>query len=1021
MRTSAISGEVSDQTGGLLAGASVTVRNKDTGAKRTLATDHLGRYRAAFLELGEYEVTASFPGFGAGQKNGVLLELDREAVVNLRLSLTGATDQVTVSSEAELVETSASAVTSLVDGRKIVDLPLNGRDYVSLATLQAGVQIARAQSRDVNTGHGIQLSMAGSRPVQNNFRLDGVSLTSQTGSTPGSINGVNLGVDAIREFSLLASTYSAQYGRAAGGVINAVTRSGTNDLHGTLFYFHRNDNLDARNFFDGREPPEFRRHQFGGSAGGPAARNRTFLFGNYESLRELRGNTTLNTTLSSAARGGQLKTGTVAVNPAIASLLELYPEPNGEVFGDTGLFIFPNNWDAREHFATSRLDHILTSSDNLFLRYTIDDASRMNETDYRISQRRNRTRSQSVALEQSHVFSARSVNSLRLGFARSFDVRDETHARVPGGDDPGLAFLPGHQEIGIVTVTGLTSFPGGSGALDSDRAAFNSFQLNQDLTWAGSRSSLVFGGALERTRFNMNSQSVQSGEYRFQSLADFLANRPDRFRAQLPGSDTVRGFRQWIFAWYLQDKIRMGSRLTLDLGLRHEWATVPTEVNGKMANLDELTSPATRVGGSLYQNPSFDNFAPRLGVAWDVFGGGRTVARGGYGIFYDQLLSQFLLLAGLRNPPFYLAADVRQLQAGDFPKNGFRQLISRPTLDLRAERLPRDINQPYVQHWNFNIRQKLGGEAILRLAYLGAHGVHLSTIVEDANLVQPTLLPDGRLYFPAAGAKLNPSFGQIRNRPFNGHSFYQALQAGLEKRWSRGFQFQVSYAWAKSIDDNSSTFARTDGVNSIGIPIDGNHRFNRGLSCFDVRQGFAFHSTWDIPSPGGPALRRVAGGWRLGSIATVSSGLPFSATLGYDAARTKTARPDYRGGQRPDLRPGASDDPVTGNPQRWVDPAGFSRPVDGFLGNLGRNTLSGAGLINVDVVLHKEFRAPLLGEAGRLDLRLEAYNLLNHTNFDLPESSRMQVFTATSIPEDFGRITSAGFSRELQIEVKVIF
>lgn len=404
VRTSAISGIVRDETGGVVEGASVLILNQETAATRRLTTGEDGSYRAPLLELGTYDTTVEKAGFRASRHEAVLLELDRETVVDHVLQVGAITEEVVVRGEARVVEASPSAISTLVDSTTIEELPLNGRDYIQLATLQAGAPVARAHASNVNHGYGIQISISGSRPIQNSFNLDGVSLVTYNGSTPGSINGVNLGVDAIREFSVHSSTAGAQQGRAAGGIINAVTRSGGNDFHGSLFYFHRNDNFDARNFFDGAEKPEFHRHQFGGSLSGPIAPNKTFFFANYEGLREARGNTTVNTTLSAEARRGNLTSGQVAVDEIMGKVASLYPLPNGEVFGDTGLFIFPNDEAGDEDFVTTRIDQNLGDLDRLFFRYTFDDGARLDETNFALGRRRNSTRNQSLALEQTHIF-----------------------------------------------------------------------------------------------------------------------------------------------------------------------------------------------------------------------------------------------------------------------------------------------------------------------------------------------------------------------------------------------------------------------------------------------------------------------------------------------------------------------------------------------------------------------------------------------------------------------------------------
>ena len=536
-RTSAISGSVTDESSAVVSRVLVTATHISTGESRSARSDENGIYRLPLLEVGEYEVTAELEGFKISKHEGVVLELDREAVVDHLLRVGEQSESIVVMGQARIIEAMPSALTSLVDSTTIQHLPLNGRDYIQLATLQAGAPVQRAQVRNVNTGFGVQISISGARPTQNNFQLDGVSLVSYNGSTPGSINGVNLGVDAVEEFSVHSSAFSAQYGRASGGIINAVTKSGGNDFHGTAFYFHRNDNLDARNYFDPGEPPEFRRHQFGGSLGGPIAKNSSFFFVNYEGLREARGNTTINTTISEQARSGNLTSGQVVVDPVIANkVLPLYPLPNGEVLGDTGLFVFSNNMLAGEDFVTARVDQNLGDADRLFFRYSFDDSALTDETNFAIGLQSSTTQMHSGVAEYTHIFSPNVINSARLGFLRTKTLVGDTVSQVTGTDDPALAFLPTESMIGEIRAASLSDFPGGTGALDVDDHLFTSYQPSSDLTWLRGRHSIKMGGRFERTYFDTDSQNTSSGEYSFSTLADLLMNNANRFRAQLPGS-----------------------------------------------------------------------------------------------------------------------------------------------------------------------------------------------------------------------------------------------------------------------------------------------------------------------------------------------------------------------------------------------------------------------------------------------------------------------------------------------------
>jgi hypothetical protein len=1020
-RTGAITGTVWDESNAVVAGALIRAQHLQRGQTHTTRTSENGTYTLPRLELGEYTVTAEKDGFRTSRHEHVGLELDRVAVADHRLPVGEVTETVVVPAQARLIEITTSAVSSVVGAAAIELLPLNGRDVLRLATIQAGAPVARAQSRGVNTGYGLQISISGSRPFQNSFRQDGLNYTTFNGATPGSVNGVSLGADSIAEFTVHHSAWSAQYGPAAGGLIHAVTRSGSNDLHGSAFYFHRNAALDARNFFDPGPPPPFQRHQSGVSLGGPLLRNRTFFFANFETLREERDATTINTTLSTEARNGNLTTGRVAVDPAVARVLKFYPEPNGAVLGDTGLYIFQNNTRATQNFITSRVDHTVSEANSLFLRYSLDNGTRNNQTDFQAGERKGYTRQHAAVLEHSYVLSPRALNTARAGFLRTVNGDGMTTALISGVNSPEVSAVPGVNALGVVQVGGLTEFPGGDGALGSDLFVTNSHQLSNDFSYASGSHWFQIGGRLEQTRLNLDSRQRPAGEFRFRDIDRFLRNILDRFRAQLPGSDTVRGLRQWNGAIYLQDKWRVTPRLTIEAGLRWEWATVPTERHGKISNLNNLWDPAVRVGDPLFQNPSLTNVVPRLGLAWDISGSGRTVVRAGYGVFSDLILSPYIVFAGLRAPPFFLRGETRTAPQGAFPLGVYAALMQNGTPEYATDRIERYPNQPYVQQWNFNLEQQLPGQSSLRLAYLGSHGLNLSNVAFDANLVQPVVQPDGRLFFPAGARTINPVFGQIRNRTFDAHSFYHALQTEWRQRLRRGLQAMFTWTFSKSIDDSSNFASTSEAANRSALPVSGFPKFNRGLSGHDVRHYATAMGTWDVPAAGGPRMKLLTAGWRISTMGVFATGTPTTVWLTGDIARTQT-HVTTGIGQRPNLLPGASTNPVTGDPRRWVDPSAFIAPEPGYLGNLGRNTITGPGLASIDTSLMKRLPIRWLPERATLDLRFEFFNVLNHANFDLPAPERMEgIGPGGLVREDFARITSAGQAREIQLGLKLRF
>ncbi len=543
--TGTISGVVKDSTGAVLPGAAVTVKNLNTGLTRTIVCDDQGRYYAPNLALGDYELQAELMGFQTEIRRGVKLTVGREAVVDFTLKVGEITEKVLVVGEAPLVETSSPTLAGLVDDRTIRDLPLNGRGFTQLAMLEAGVGRTVNVRQEINKGFGPKISFAGARPEFTGFLLDGTDIKNETNfQTPASAAGVLLGVDTVREFQVVVSSYSAEYGRTAGGVVNAVTRSGTNELHGSVFEFHRNSALDARNFFDPtKEPPEFKRNQFGFTIGGPLKKDRSFFFGSYEGLRERLAMTQIVNVPTAEARQGRLPGRTVQVSPSVVPFLSLWPLPNGRDFGDgTGEFLFASNQPKGEDFFVVKIDHNFSEKDSFFARYSFDDAvftspSGRGSPNFVVDAV---TRAQYTTVEEKKIISPNLVNLFRFAYNRTKIGADDRAIRPI---DKSLFFVPGPFFGKIRIGNGFIVDPGVDGKWPRN-SVLNLFQYIDTLTYTKGRHILKAGISASRYQYNEFAPTRLGGEYQYDSWEDFLRARPRSLRIAAPGSDWNRGWRQ---------------------------------------------------------------------------------------------------------------------------------------------------------------------------------------------------------------------------------------------------------------------------------------------------------------------------------------------------------------------------------------------------------------------------------------------------------------------------------------------
>ncbi|CAN5773263.1 hypothetical protein BH18ACI4_BH18ACI4_00370 [soil metagenome] len=1024
--TATISGEVTDEKGGLLPGAQVTARNINTNATRTASTEESGRYLIPELALGEYEVGIEKSAFSRELRRGIILTVGRDAVVNFSLKVGSVQEQVVITEDASLVNTTTSEISALVNERTITELPLNGRDLFQLATLQIGVISVPSTLTDpsVESGPGAQkLSINGGRIDFNNFMLDGTSVNEAQNTTPGSAAGGFTGVDAIQEFQILTNNYSAEYGGAGGGIINLVSKSGTNSFHGTLFEFHRNSVFDARNFFDPGEIPSFKRNQFGGSVGGPIRKDRTFIFGAYEGLREGLGVSRPFIVPTDEVRAGSLTltnpngtTRTITVSPAVRPYIDLYPRPN--VPGGTGgqgTFIRGANRQTDGDFFMIRADHKITDQDNFFARYNFDDGEVLDPNGV-ITDSFLATRNQYAGLEETHIFSPNVVNTLRFSYNRSFIEGDDIDIiQIP----QSLIFVPGAPTLGFFRGIEISALS--TRALVPRFLVVNNFELSDHLTYNRGAHSMKFGATVRRTQFNAVSTNVTFGGYIFAASStatayeNFLRARPQVFAAPLTGSDAYRGIRTTHFAVYGQDDWRVRRNLTLNLGLRYEVVTSPTEVHDRYANIRSLSDTGSTTGYPFFVTPK-TNFAPRIGFAWDLFGDGKTSLRGGYGIFYVEPTPNLYRFQMSTNPP-YFTVGVAFIPPVPFP-NGFGSLVPLAAL-VGFSAIEFEPPPAYVQQWNLGLQRELFGGVTATVAYVGSRGVHLPANANRNTAQNFTILPNGEKQFPAPPARnppRNPALGPTRVIYFNADSYYNGLQVNLERRFAHGLQFQMAYTFSKSIDTASDAVGNY-AFSAHDLPQDPeNLRGERGLSVFDRRHVFNLSTLYQLPyktDPDASGARRVAdfllGGWQLNNIISYQSGSPFNPIISQSNSNNgnqdNNERPDWVAGFNPD-------NAVTGNVNQYFNPAAFRRAPAGQFGDVGRNVLIGPNVFTVDLSFMKENK---ITERMNLQFRAEAFNLFNRANFALPT-----VFDSES--PSAGRITrTVTPSRQLQFGVKLIF
>ncbi|HEV2419708.1 MAG TPA: carboxypeptidase-like regulatory domain-containing protein [Terriglobia bacterium] len=1034
-----ITGTVTDNSGAAIPGATVTVTNIENGFARQVKTDAGGRYDAPSLPLGRYDVTAETTGFKSEVKTGLTLVVGEKALVNLTLQVGEVKQVVTVKDEGPVVNVTSQETSGLVGERQVKELPLNGRSYDELMTLNPGVVNYTGERTGgvgvSNSAVGNMFAVSGRRPQENLFLLNGIEYTgaSEINLTPGGTSGELLGVDAVREFNVLSDTYGAEYGKRSGAQVNIVTASGTNLAHGAVYEFMRNSALDARNFFDQGSIPQFERDEFGGALGGPLQKDKTFLFGNYEGFRQDLGLSDVTLVPDDNARLGLLpgSNGTlinVGVAPAVQPFLALWPMQNGpDLGGGIGEAFSHPQQTIREDFGTTRLDHTFSAKDSIFSVYTIDDSADTTPTANPLSLDLESLREQVVSLQETHVFSSTALNTARVGYSRG--------AYLFNGESlvPSPAFIQGGP-VGAIVVGGGTAVNAasqislaGTNVGTNFVAARNLFTYEDRIDLSKGAHQISTGAWFQRIQANDNMAQGQYGQASFASLTTFLQGTVSTFTA-VPSS-TLMGWRSLEGAAYFQDAIKLKPNLELTLGLRDEFTNGWNEAHGRASNYlftNGVINTQPTVGNQAFtvNNTKFLP-EPRVGLAWDPFGKGKTVVHAGFGVYYDLLDDLSYRLD--QNPPFNTTLTLKNVPISSLnivpgaplPSGG---LISPAGVQPNAY-------TPSVVAYTFKIEHQIAPRTLLSIGYAGSRGAH-QMLAADTNEPVPTVCPAapcpatlaaGTVYYPKGAPLANPQLANATTWLSEGESSYNALEVDVNHHFDHGLQLRGVYTYSKSLDDggawNSSVAANTPGF--VMFPLD--PRLDWGLSPFDIRHLAVINGNYDLPFGHGKPFLSVDGwkgkmisGWTASAIETLQSGFPFTPQLGFNP----TNNGDSRNPVRPSYNPAFQGNIIVGSPTEYFNPNAFILPASGTYGNVGRDTLIGPGLASLDLSLSKN---TLITEKVRLQFRAEFFNILNRANFNTPNAV---VYTsATSGPSPTAGVISstATTSRQIQFGMKLIW
>ncbi|MGH9667879.1 MAG: carboxypeptidase regulatory-like domain-containing protein [Bryobacteraceae bacterium] len=964
--TASIVGTVLDQSGAVIPNASVVVENQNTAATFNASTNGEGNFVVPVLPIGKYRVTASASGFKAHTIEGLTLRVSDRLRVEIALETGSINEKITVTGESPLVDSASSTLGGFVNTQQLSALPLNGRDVVQLLTVIPGAMLLGGATQQSVNGASTFRSEGGVR-----FLLDGSDasrvdfdiLENTYGSSKGRITRAS--IDSVQEIRVYTSSFSAEYGQALGGVVNLITKSGTNDFHGSAFEYFRNEKLDTRNYFNAGNKPPFRLNQFGGSAGGPIHKNRLFFFANYEGLRQRLGIIQNSFVPTAAFRA--------TVPSALQPVLDMLPLPNGPTStSDPRLaqYLRGVSNPLTEDTGSIKIDYRISDSDTFSAHYNINKSLTQNYFGVARGQIQTAPANMQLAkLTHTHTFSPHVLNEAGFGFNRA-------HIDPRSADSAEIQNFP---------ITGLGSGSAGVGpGLFDLQVANNSFTYLDTVSWVVGNHQLKFGTQIIRNQDNKALLFQRTVTYN--NLDDFVKNSP--FSVGTLGQPR-RGMRNTYENFFVQDDMQVSRTLTLNAGLRYQYDTAPSEASGVMANFDPAKGALDSVGTQLLDAPK-KNFAPRFGAAWSPFGAGRTVIRTGFGIFYGTLNAA--MAQNVPNNVFQQGVTITRQQQPDLVGFPFPAITSFAAL-TNYTALPKNWKTGYTEQWNLNVQQPVGKDAVLQVGYIGNRGIHL-----DGGYNLNRLFP---------GTALRPfnQFGNITMTRNDLVSNYSALQISYRKRFSRGLTFNVNYTWSHTLDEGGLAFG-------TAAQDDSNPRDAYGNADFDARHVLEFDYTYQLPSSARlPAV--LFKGWQINGLTQMRSGLSVNVVCGCDSMLIGSTS------SRANVVPGAPQRPSPGDtPNAQINLAAFAAPPTGTWGNVGRNTLKGPAAYNWDFSLFKDFK---IAEGHILQFRAETFNLFNTPQFSTPGAN-------LNAAVNFGRSTStittgAGFgtNRQDQLALRYTF